>query len=387
MNKNMRVFTLAAVFVTLLGFAVSVRGQFRIAPVTKIGDSITCHVGAGSYQLTPDHSLISAISITGKAEETQKLFDTVSGYTELRANILTVPVTNDWVNVEICPGDVNYIAYNAKWVISLYKETHSLWVLYALMAHEIGHYVKGHALTAVGSNPKVELEADEYAGEILAKMGARLDDAQAAFKSEKMRSEGHSHPQIDQRLAAVEKGWNLGKATDNTSSSSTTITIPIKVNVSVNGNRSNLAAPTERENIVYKGGTNNHARFRFKTALVEGNTDDLLKKTAWKITKESGTHVWDNRRYAWNQPGDGRNLLLTWKDLTSNSLGWVVVQDYKDHWFYKANDDRGKWHLIEQGQPAVLAWNSSGQRITISFYTLPPSERSTSKDIQYSFGY
>lgn len=386
MKRSVNLFSLCIAAVLTIGFELSAHAQLRIAPVTTIGDTITCHVGSSSYQLVPDHSLISAISITGKAEETQKIFDKVSGYTELRTNIYTVPVKDSKINVEICPGDVNYIVYNAAWVKAIYEETNNIWVLYAIMAHEVGHYVKGHDRTELGSNPRVELEADEYAGEVLAKMGASLDDAQAAFKSVRMRSQGHTHPPIDQRLSAVKKGWNLGKGT-NGSISSTTITIPVNVTVTVNGRISTRPGPPERKDTVYKGGTDNKARFRFKTTLVQGNTDDFLKETATTITKESGTHVWDNEMYSWRQTENGPNLLLAWKDLTAHCYGWVVVQNNKEHWFYKANDDRGEWHLIEPGEKTTLSWSSSGQRIKIFFYTETSTRSAEVKDLQYGFGY
>ena len=197
-----------AALITLFAVLTPIQAQIRIAPVTSIGDTVTCHVGGRSFEYRPDHSLISARSWTGKAYEAQAIFDRVSGYTNLRTNIYTVPVTNSTVNVEICPGEKNYIVYNADWVRKLYSETNNLWVLYAVMAHEAGHYVLGHQHTALGSNLEIELQADEYAGEVLVKMGASLEDAQAAFKSEKMGPPSHTHPPINQRLDAVKAGWS-----------------------------------------------------------------------------------------------------------------------------------------------------------------------------------
>lgn len=196
----------------LLGLLIYIpaQAQIRIAPITSIGQTITCHVGGSSFEYRPDHSQLSARSWTGKTAETQAIFDRVSGFTDLRSTVYTLPVTNTNVNVEICPGDRNYIVYNADWIRSLYNETKNRWVLYAVMAHEIGHYVRGHQHTRVGSKPDIELEADEYAGEVLAKMGASLDDAQAAYKSDRMRSETatHTHPPVNDRLRAVKAGWS-----------------------------------------------------------------------------------------------------------------------------------------------------------------------------------
>jgi hypothetical protein len=204
MNKPYTLFV--AAFLGLL-IVMPTHAQIRIAPVTSIGATVTCYVGGAKFQYQPDQSLISAGSVTGKAAEAQAMFDKVSEFTDLRSNVYTIPVTDKKVNVEICPGDTNYIVYNADWVRELYNETNNLWAIYFVMAHEIGHYVLGHQHTQLGSNPKIELEADEYAGEVLAKMKATLKEAQAALRSDAMKPKSHTHPPIDERLNAVGTGW------------------------------------------------------------------------------------------------------------------------------------------------------------------------------------
>ncbi|HEX8378754.1 MAG TPA: M48 family metalloprotease, partial [Pedobacter sp.] len=154
-------------FGVIIGTCVTAYGQFQIKPVKTAGNTITCYVGNDSYNLAPDKRLIVEINAAPNDEETQEIFDKVSPHTGLISNIYTVPVVDD-INVQICPaGTVNYIAYNGRWLEALYEETKSRWALYAIIAHEIGHYVKAHNLTSLGSDPKIELEADEYAGEIL----------------------------------------------------------------------------------------------------------------------------------------------------------------------------------------------------------------------------
>lgn len=199
---------LLAGLLLIFGTGITAQAQFRVAPVTKIGNKLVCHLAGESKTLTPNTWLIYGLGFNGKYRETQEIFDKVSGYTKLTSNIYTVPVLED-INVEICPGNVNYIVYNADWLKAVYDETNSLWALYAIIAHEIGHYVKAHDRTEVGSKPPIELEADEYAGETLAKMGACLSDAQTAYRSKIMRNDqgSHTHPPTDQRLAAVKRGW------------------------------------------------------------------------------------------------------------------------------------------------------------------------------------
>lgn len=202
----------------LLGFGVTTRAQLRITPIQpdQIGDAITCYVGGSSYQLNPDRALIKATTLAFAPNnvETQKLFDTISRHTDLRINIYTVPVTNA-MNVEICPSDGgrHYIAYSPTWLQSIYDETKNAWVLYAVIAHEVGHYALNHDRKSLGSNPKLELEADEYAGTILAQMNASLGDAQAAYHSNVMTPPpSRTHPPVADRLAAVQRGWEKSRA-------------------------------------------------------------------------------------------------------------------------------------------------------------------------------
>lgn len=191
---------LVLIFIT----TTTAHAQIRAASPVRVGDSITCHVGKKIRVLTPD---TRRIRITGNSGEIQEIFDEVSRHSNLTTYVYTVPVIEADVNVEICPGEVNYIAYRAEWLLRLHNDTRNKWAVYAVIAHEIGHYALGHDRNSVGSNHKIELEADEYAGEVLAKMNVSLEDAQAAFRSRLMNPTDETHPPINQRLMAVKKGW------------------------------------------------------------------------------------------------------------------------------------------------------------------------------------
>jgi hypothetical protein len=108
-------------------------------------------------------------------------------------------------------GD-RYVEYNPNFVQNLKIGTKTNWSIYSVMAHEIGHHLQGHTLKPGGSRPDIELEADEYSGFILAKMGAKLNDAQQAMMTFGSDSSSGTHPATEQRLAAIKKGWERGKA-------------------------------------------------------------------------------------------------------------------------------------------------------------------------------
>jgi hypothetical protein len=77
-----------------------------------------------------------------------------------------------------------------------------------VLAHEIGHHLNGHTVTSSGSQPSLELEADEFSGFVLRKMGASLTEAQAAMKTLASVNSSRTHPGQYDRLASIEKGWN-----------------------------------------------------------------------------------------------------------------------------------------------------------------------------------
>jgi len=102
------------------------------------------------------------------------------------------------------------IFYNAMFMQELRRETKDYWSMVAILAHEIGHHVRWHTEIA-GRNHEFELEADYQAGFILRRMGATLEQAQAAFRTFPIEATA-THPGRAQRLQMVTLGWTDGGA-------------------------------------------------------------------------------------------------------------------------------------------------------------------------------
>jgi len=98
--------------------------------------------------------------------------------------------------------------YNPKFMSQINTASGSDWAAVSILAHEIGHHLSGHTLDNVGSRPETELEADEFSGFVLRRMGASLPDAQAVMETIASLKGSHSHPPKKDRLAAIEKGWS-----------------------------------------------------------------------------------------------------------------------------------------------------------------------------------
>jgi hypothetical protein len=108
-------------------------------------------------------------------------------------------------------GGRRYLLYNPKFLAAVNRAGHTDWAGISILAHEMGHHLNGHTLRAGGSQPEDELEADEFSGFVLRRLGASLAQAQAAMATVSPDAGSATHPGRTPRLAAISRGW--GRAT------------------------------------------------------------------------------------------------------------------------------------------------------------------------------
>lgn len=115
---------------------------------------------------------------------------------------------------------IRYILYDREFMNSINYGNN--WGNIFVLAHEVGHHINGHSLDLVlyaadaiepqslAQSRQDELEADEFAGFILAKLGGSLSVAeQSIYSISSNRDDTYStHPSRDKRLAAVRKGYS-----------------------------------------------------------------------------------------------------------------------------------------------------------------------------------
>ena len=155
-----------------------------------------------------DHAVTSAIAPADNAQDViQQIIDVVG----LKPNfeIRAARIDNA---AAVIYGGKRYILYNPNFFSALTKSTGTRWAAVSVLAHEIGHHLDGHTLSQIGSEPKSELEADEFSGFVLRKMGASLSDAQAAMKIAATQRATYTHPAQYDRLTAIANGWNKADA-------------------------------------------------------------------------------------------------------------------------------------------------------------------------------
>jgi hypothetical protein len=151
---------------------------------------------SSSIRIADVHDLLQqVISVTG-LNETFELKE---------ANVLNIEAT--------VKHRKRYILYNPAFINSLNNISKDHWGVVTLLAHEVGHHLNGHTMRKGGSRPKLELEADEYAGFILFKLGASLRQSQSVIYLIAREKGSKTHPARAARLAAIAKGWK--KAAEN----------------------------------------------------------------------------------------------------------------------------------------------------------------------------
>ncbi|HEX8330352.1 MAG TPA: membrane-binding protein [Hymenobacter sp.] len=100
-----------------------------------------------------------------------------------------------------------FLLYNPDFLNAVNRAGHTDWAGISILAHEMGHHLNGHTLRGGGSQPADELEADEFSGFVLRKLGASLAQSQAAMATVPDDGGSPTHPGRTPRLAAIGQGW------------------------------------------------------------------------------------------------------------------------------------------------------------------------------------
>ena len=106
-------------------------------------------------------------------------------------------------------GNDRYILYNTYFLENFKKGAKTEWAAYCVLAHEIGHHLNFHNLIETDTNKRrqYELEADKFAGGVLYRLGATLDQAQAGVFTFGSSVESPTHPDKRTRASFIANGW------------------------------------------------------------------------------------------------------------------------------------------------------------------------------------
>ena len=102
--------------------------------------------------------------------------------------------------------------YNIQFMRMAHDEIDPNWAVISILAHEVGHHLLGHIFIIDDKFKQRELEADQFSGFIMYRMGATLDEALLTMRTLGPDQETPSHPHKAARLAAIETGWRTAAA-------------------------------------------------------------------------------------------------------------------------------------------------------------------------------
>jgi hypothetical protein len=178
---------------------------------------LVCFIPFAQVNLTAANKVGADLTVTDccKPEDAQKIVTAIMNAVGLKPNFTLRPakVTNLEAFVS---RHKRYILYNPEFISWLNNATKDKWAVIALLAHEIGHHLNGHTLKKRG-NSLLELEADEFAGFVLNKLGASLEQSQRVMNYIAKAQQSETHPARKERMLAIKKGWDkaMGTAADN----------------------------------------------------------------------------------------------------------------------------------------------------------------------------
>ena len=187
-------------------FTLMIESDSRRGPVDAVDPPRGRRIQLGHY-CTFDGTVIETDAIYGFQSDNaaREALNRVVGATGLQPNfhIFAGNVPNA---AAVIQGDTRLIVYNQPWMEQLGNATGSDWARLAVLAHEVGHHLQNHTLEGGGSRPERELEADEYAGFTLQRMGATLE--QTVQLTQIFPDEGsRTHPGRSARESAFANGW------------------------------------------------------------------------------------------------------------------------------------------------------------------------------------
>ena len=122
-------------------------------------------------------------------------------------------------------GGKRFIVYDNSFLEDIDEYSRTKFASISIMAHEMGHHYYDHVVSQRGSNIPSEIEADAFSGYMMQKLGATLQQSQAAMNAIGTPRASATHPAKNDRLVAITRGWNAAQAnaaptTANTGSTS-----------------------------------------------------------------------------------------------------------------------------------------------------------------------
>lgn len=199
MGKNSCIVCYTWVVITLIAVAHTAKAQ-SVNPQT-VGREICKTIQA---------DLVRGYISTEKAEG---IVDQILAPLGLPRNFVMIPCPNIQNALAIIYDQIRYVLYDDKLLEALDTRSGTSYASISVLAHEVGHHLSGHTLIYNNNKEQQradELEADEFSGFVMRKLGATLSEAQAAMRiiGDERDDRSSSHPNKAKRLEAILRGYN-----------------------------------------------------------------------------------------------------------------------------------------------------------------------------------
>ncbi|MFT5217770.1 MAG: hypothetical protein ACI83H_002911 [Glaciecola sp.] len=173
-----------------------------------------------NYCATNGDSIHGLVYSFNSSQEAEKIIFNIVDLVGLKANFI-VQAANVPNALATHIEKQRVILYNEVWIQQLKEKSKTDWSATFVLAHEIGHHLNGHLITVGESRPDIELEADQFAGFVLFKLGAKLNETLAAVQQLNINGT-RTHPPRVAREQAVIVGWTKGKNQNSENQKSST---------------------------------------------------------------------------------------------------------------------------------------------------------------------
>jgi len=214
---NLKIFTLSRLAVLiLLTMELLILSSFCYAQ--KKVDIFTCGFSSKSKALDLNN-FISDEYFTSE-ENLDNLIEKILNIVGLKKNFVVVSYPNLENAYAITAKDgIRYIVYDKSFLNKINNSTTN-WSTLSILAHEIGHHLSGHTLTLsknLREQKEKEIEADEFSGFIMYKLGASILQAEYAINlfATNYDDTYSTHPSLNKRKKGIEVGYEKAKRQDN----------------------------------------------------------------------------------------------------------------------------------------------------------------------------
>ena len=157
--------------------------------------------------------------------EAEKTLDQILNIIGAKKNFVLTPCSEINNAFAVSYKGIRYILYDKSFIKLISSKT-NYWSSIAILAHEVGHHINGHTKdlniyqnksiepASMSKKRQQELEADEFSGFILAKLGATINQALSFTNIFIEKDDTYdSHPSKSKRISAIKSGFSRGNET------------------------------------------------------------------------------------------------------------------------------------------------------------------------------